>query len=66
MAFKKRKKVSDKKIWNTLISSCDGKNAYNTKADAEDAADRLWEQDLIDLKVYKCGTCLKWHLTSRK
>ncbi len=45
---------------------CKQKKRYANKLDAERAAELGMLQDTaLNLSVYKCDTCQKWHLTSR-
>lgn len=45
---------------------CKRKKRYVNKLDAERAAELGMLQDTaLNLSVYKCDTCQKWHLTSR-
>jgi hypothetical protein len=46
------------------ISSCQTKRAYINEAEAIYAADtHMLESMSLDLRVYKCSDCHKWHLT---
>lgn len=49
--------------------TCNGKNCYRTRGEAEQVAK---EQELRDLKqelrigIYRCVYCGSWHLTNKK
>lgn len=62
MGFKKKRKVSDKKIWSVYNRGCDGKREFPSFEDAEIAADEMWDEQGADLSPYKCKACGKWHL----
>lgn len=45
-------------------STCGTKRRYNDKISAEKSADILMLQDMnLELRVYQCSDCQKWHLT---
>ena len=44
--------------------SCDRKNRYDTKLDAQDAIARSADRGVRGLTCYKCEFCGGWHLTS--
>ena len=44
--------------------SCDRKNRYDTKLDAQDAIARSDDRGVRGLTCYKCEFCGGWHLTS--
>lgn len=46
--------------------SCERKNRYDTRADAEDAIARCEERGRRGLRCYRCEFCGGWHLTSRQ
>lgn len=40
-----------------------GKVAYATKKDAATAKNRRYRQDRVQLRIYECPGCKRWHLT---
>jgi hypothetical protein len=50
-----------------LISTCTSKRKYSSEKQARDTAEyqMLINSDL-ELSVYKCDICQKWHLTRQK
>ena len=62
MKFKKKRKVSDKKVWNVYNRGCDGKRKYNSANEAEAASDEKWQEEQVDLTPYRCKACGFWHL----
>ncbi|MBQ0104646.1 MAG: hypothetical protein KBT47_01245 [Armatimonadetes bacterium] len=65
MAFKhKKRRVSDKKAMKFVFDGCNGKDTYNTPAEAKQAAQEKGDYQGIDLTYYKCKCCGKYHLTS--
>jgi hypothetical protein len=48
------------------IVACQSKKSYASKAEAEDMATFLWYKKEIDLEVYRCQMCERWHLSSKK
>jgi len=62
MGFKKKRKVSDKKIWSVYSRGCDGKRDFISYEEAELAADEMWDEQRVDLSPYRCKACGKWHL----
>lgn len=51
----------------TYNTPCSHKNAYANKANAQQLAERaMLEQPNIELSAYRCESCHKWHLTSKK
>ena len=46
------------------MSSCDSKTGYSTQKAAQDhAKKRIRENRTLDLRVYHCSACGKWHMT---
>lgn len=44
--------------------SCESKNRYDTRQEAEDAIERCAEHGRTGLSCYRCEFCGGWHLTS--
>jgi hypothetical protein len=44
---------------------CGDKSAYETEEEAWASSDYLYENEGLDLNVYKCPICNKYHLTSK-
>lgn len=50
----------------TQMSVCHAKRRYLNKLEAERAAElKNLEDTSLDLTVYQCDVCKKWHLTRR-
>jgi hypothetical protein len=47
-----------------LEKSCQSKNRYNTKQEAESVAQDCMSKGAPRLTIYKCTHCKGWHLTS--
>ena len=45
---------------------CFGKVRHETKGQAEEHVQYLYETQNIELDIYKCPICNGWHLTSKK
>ena len=41
-----------------------GKNIYD-KRGAQTEANRRWEEDHVELRIYNCPECNGWHLTKQ-
>lgn len=59
-----RRNKSVKSSVRPLITTCESKRKYTTEKQANDTAEyqMLINSDL-ELSVYKCDLCQKWHLT---
>jgi len=49
---KKKRTVSDKR-------------AFASQSEAETEAERMWDDQEVDLIAYRCRSCSKWHLANR-
>ncbi len=53
--------------WGTLRDTCSGKKPYAAEHDAQRAAELAMLRDMsLELSVYRCDLCRKWHLTRRQ
>ncbi|MEI6054229.1 MAG: hypothetical protein WCQ49_02560 [Candidatus Saccharibacteria bacterium] len=51
----------------TFVNNCQPKRKYSSEKEAIKAADYQMLLDInLELSVYKCDTCNKWHLTRIK
>jgi len=62
---KKKRTVSDKKAWHVLSRGCDGNRAFASQSEADSEAERMWDDQEVDLISYRCRSCSKWHLANR-
>jgi hypothetical protein len=63
---RRNKSVKYKKT-TALGVSCDQKRQYKNKAEAEKTAEyQMLVNPSLELSVYQCNSCFKWHLTRQK
>ena len=56
-----------KHIKSTFINNCQTKRQYSTERQAREAAEyQMLINNNLELSVYLCDTCHKWHLTRQK
>ena len=47
--------------------TCDHKRKYSTESEAKKTAEyQMLINPYLELEIYQCDLCLKWHLTSKK
>lgn len=62
----RRPQKSDYNLYTPRLP-CEGKKVYDTEAKALEAAEfGMLDQLGLELSVYQCHVCQKWHLTSVK
>lgn len=66
MASRRTKRSTEVKAYRFDLT-CEGKRFFETEEKALEAADiRMLENMSVTIGVYRCPTCLNWHLTSIK
>lgn len=64
---RKNPKTTPRHIPFTHYINCKAKKAYPNETEAKKAAEIQMLLDMnLELSVYKCGLCNKWHLTRKK
>lgn len=47
------------------LTNCQSKGSYDSEEKAQDTANWLLKEKDVDVKVYKCWLCEKFHLSSK-
>lgn len=51
--------------WKVPVRYCEGKVCFD-KRGAETAANKRWNEDRVELRIYACPNCRFWHLTKKR